>query len=85
MNIYLLRFIVLSFFYVTSLTYNIHIHIAPVIYSYIESGSSAGTSPAFFRNLEVEVYDDVNITHVTHHRNGLNLSGNILLQNIQLA
>lgn len=81
-KLYLLRLKAL-FSDVKPLTYNVLIHIRPIINSYIEAGTTAGiistvASSAssvilIIRNGEVEIDDEMHITDVTPYGNRVNL------------
>lgn len=79
-KLYLLRLKAL-FSDVTSLTYNVFIHIRPIINSYIEAGTTAGivstvSASSFIlviRNGEVEIDDEMHITEMTPYGYRVNL------------
>ena len=79
-KLYLLRLKAL-FSDVKPLTYNVLIHIRPIINSYIEAGTTAGIVSAssassvilVIRNGEVEIDDEMHITEMTPYGNRVNL------------
>lgn len=80
-KLYLLRLKAL-FSDVIPLTYNVFIHIRPIINSYIEAGTTAGIISTVassssvilvIRNVEVEIDDEMHITDVTPYGYRVNL------------
>lgn len=76
-KLYLLRLKAL-FSDVNPLTYNVFIHIRPIINSYIEAGTAAGIVSAssiilVIRNDEVEIDDEMHITEMTLYGYRVNL------------
>lgn len=76
-KLYLLRLKAL-FSDVKPLTYNVLIHIRPIINSYIEAGTTAGIVSSssvilVIRNDEVEIDDEMHITDMTPYGNRVNL------------